>query len=106
MIVVKARFSRTSRRIAALGLLALAIKAYLWLSQPIPHPNITGGKVVLILPSGARTEYVLAGLADESGLVLVATTGETFDLDGSQDLKVVYTSGKEKFFGNFREPKP
>lgn len=80
-------------------LICMSWTAWIWINRPIPQPGITGGKVIRWNPDGSQTEYTLAGIADKSGVILVATTGEEFWLDGSEKLKVIYTSGREKTFG-------
>ena len=89
------------KRILLLLLVSSLVGLCSYIRRPIPHPNITGAILLHQNDDGEVLEYELAGLADKSGLFYVATTGEVFDLDGSQRLQVTYPSGKSMTFGGF-----
>jgi hypothetical protein len=91
-------------KVAPWLLLVLGIIAYDWISSPIPVPGITGGTLIANQANGRAIQYEIAGVADQSGLIYVTTTGEYFGLDGSQSFEVTYPTGRQKIFGH--SPKP
>jgi hypothetical protein len=73
------------------------------LGGAIPAEGITGGTVTRLDDTGNRTTYNLAGIADKSGTILKSNSGEEFWLDGSENLKVTYPTGRVKTFGRYTE---
>ena len=80
--------------IATLMSMTLAVTLYLT-SRPIPHPNVTGGRLLLHNSDGSiSSEFTLAGLRDESGQTYVTTERRDYTV-GDQSMTIIYVSGEE-----------
>lgn len=78
--------------------LVLLVLGYYQATKPIPHPDVTGGTLILLEPNERPlVEYKLAGLKDESGLTYVTTTRKSFTV-GDRAMKVIYTNGREVIY--------